>query len=244
MSSSMEACPDEVLLAEDLHGDDPHPLRVRAGRASASKLWSAMGMASALPSSSPGHARAGEVERHLHAVEVVALEGLLHGQRVRVAGDADEARHLLVPRLHHRLEDSALRLDGRQVVAVGEGVDVDDVEVVGLEALQAELQLAPGVVGGAGAELGGEDDLLAPRRHQLADPLLALAVAVAVGGVDVGHAQVDRPAEDAERLLVRLVGDEAAARAEGEDRDVASRSRRRDDGGAGPSPPGPGRPGG
>ena len=45
-----------------------------------------------------------------------------------------------------------------------QGVDVEDVEAVGLEPLEAQLDLPPGVVGLPARELRGQGDLLAARR--------------------------------------------------------------------------------
>ena len=56
---------------------------------------------------------------------------------------------------------------------------------------------------GAGHEdLGGEHDLLAPAAQRLADDLLRLAPAVAVGGVDEVDALVERAVHDAHAVVV------------------------------------------
>ena len=59
--------------------------------------------------------------------------------------------------------------------------------------------------------------------HEPADPLLALAVAVGVGRVDVGDPQVERAGQGLQRLVLVLVHQEPAARAEAEDRDLHPR---------------------
>jgi len=49
--------------------------------------------------------------------------------------------------------------------------------------------------------LGGEEDFLAAGLHDLADPLLAGAVAVCIGGIDVVDAQVQRVVQRRDALL-------------------------------------------
>ena len=101
---------------------------------------------------------------------------------------------------------------------------VQQVEVVGLEALQARLDLRQRRVARArrGRYLGGEEDLLAPGGHDTADARLALSVPVVDGGVEVVDPQLDRPLEDG-RGLVCGVRQETAAAAEREDRDRHAR---------------------
>ena len=163
------------------------------------------------------------VEGHLGAVEVVPLQGRLQRGGGGVAGDADGAGHLLVAGLVQGLQDAVGRLDRGQVLGAGERVDVQDVEAVGPQPLEAQLDLTPGVVGLARRELRGQGDLLAPLGHQPADPLLALAVAVGVGGVDVGDPQVEGAGEGLQGLVLVLVHEEPAAGAEAEDRDLHAR---------------------
>ena len=192
-----------MLLAGDLHQDHAEVLRLGRGQG---QVLEAVGPR--------------RIHRHLHAVEVVPLDGLGHHRAVGVAGHADEPGRLLAPQLVEGLQDAVGRLDLRQVGLVAEAVDVEQVHVVGLQPLQARLDLLERRVSRAGAtrDLRGEEDLLPTRLHDHADPRLALAVAVVDGGVEVGDAHVDRAVERGEAGLLGLVHQEAAAAAEGEDR--------------------------
>ena len=89
------------------------------------------------------------------------------------------------------LQDAVLRLDGGEVVQALQGMDVEDVQVVGAQPLEARLDLTLRLVPLARGDLGLEEDLAAPGRHQATHALLALAVPVVVGGVDVREARVD-----------------------------------------------------
>ena len=164
-------------------------------------------------------AAAGGVHRHLHAVEVVALDRLRHDRAVGVARHADEPRHLLLAHLVERLQRAVRRLDLRQVGGVLEAVQVEQVEVVGLEPLQAGLDVLQGGVAGPRGRrhLGREEHVPAAGGHHAADARLALAVPVVHGGVEVVDAEVERALEHRRRLVGR-VREEAAAAAEGEDR--------------------------
>jgi hypothetical protein len=52
--------------------------------------------------------------------------------------------------------------------------------------------------------LGRQEHFLAPRRHDLADVLLAHAAAIPGGGVDVVHAQIDGAVDDRLRIGVSI----------------------------------------
>src|SRR4029453_17610718 len=108
-----------------------------------------------------------------------------------------------------------------------EAVDVKHVEPVGAQPLQARLQLALRLVALASGDLGLEEDLAAPTRHEPAHALLALAVAVVVRGVDVGESEIDCAGQPPPRLVVVLVGQEPAAAAEGEERHLDARGTER-----------------
>jgi hypothetical protein len=107
-----------------------------------------------------------------------------------------------------------------QVVGASQAVDVHQIDVVHLQALQASFQAAQEAVACAVGNLGGEKDLLTPRGHDLAHARLALAVAVGIGRVQVGDAEVDGAVERLERRAFILVHEEAAAAAEGQDGDA------------------------
>jgi hypothetical protein len=164
------------------------------------------------------HARG--VERHLGAIEIVALERRLQNHRIRMAGDADEARHLLIAQLQQDVQDAVGRFHRGQVFLVGQAVHVDEVEVVSLQALEAAFQNALRFVAFARLDLGGQEDAFAASLHDLADALLATAVAVAVGGVHVGDAQVEGAVEGFQGFVFVRIHQEAAASAHGQDGDA------------------------
>jgi len=153
---------------------------------------------------SADHVGHGGVESHLAAVEFVAFESQFHGGRTVMAGDADEARELLVARLEKGFENATLGLNAGQVVFVFEGVDVNQIHPVHLQILQALLDDT--WHGGAipGADLGGDEEALlsAPRPKGPAEQLLAAAVIVAVGGIEVSDARVGGLDDEAHRVLL------------------------------------------
>ena len=51
------------------------------------------------------------------------------------------------------------------------------------------------------AELGGDHDLVAERRERLADQLLVLERAIDLGGVEEGHAALDRGADQRDAVV-------------------------------------------
>ena len=126
------------------------------------------------------------------------LDGLRHHRAVRVARHADEARDLLLAQLVEGLDRPVRGLDLREVRLVAEAVEVQQVEVVGLQALQARLDLLERRVARArpAGDLGREEDVLPARGQEPAQPRLALAVAVVDRGVEVVDAEADRLLED------------------------------------------------
>ena len=137
-----------------------------------------------------------------------------------MAGDADEAGHFLIAQLQQDLQHAAGRFHVAQVFLVGQAVHVDEVEVVSLQALEAAFQNALRFVALARLDLGGQKDAFAASLHDLADALLAAPVAVAVGGVHVGDAQVEGAVEGFEGLVFVRIHQEAAASTHGQDGDA------------------------
>ena len=146
--------------------------------------------------------------------------GLQRGDRVHGVGPADGGRRGLgepevadlagLHQLGHRADGL---LDRDRLV---DAVLVVEVDVVDAEPLQRGVAGRADVVGGAVdadhgavgeplvAELGGELDLVAPAGDRLADELLVGEGAVHVGGVEEGHAEVERPVDGVGAAL--LVG--------------------------------------
>jgi hypothetical protein len=77
-------------------------------------------------------------------------------------------------------------------------MDLDQVDPVGLEPLEAVVDLHPGALGVTRLRLGRQEDAVADPRHPRSEP--QLGIAVAGGNVEVVDAGV-------ERELDRLVGD-------------------------------------
>ena len=72
------------------------------------------------------------VERHLHAVEIVTLDGFGHYFAVGVAGHADKACHLLVAGFHQAFHRAVGRFDLGEIVGLSQAVDVHEVHVIGI----------------------------------------------------------------------------------------------------------------
>ena len=80
-------------------------------------------------------------------------------------------------------------------------MDLDQIEMTGLEPLQALIDLLPGDQPGVGVDLGHQEDLLAVAVAQcLAHQHLGVAARVVPAIVHEGDAIVDRGADDLNRL--------------------------------------------
>ena len=69
----------------------------------------------------------------------MALERSLQHGRVGMAGDADEARNLLIAKLEQLIERSALGFDLRQVLRRRERMDMKQVDAVHLQRFETRL---------------------------------------------------------------------------------------------------------
>ena len=110
------------------------------------------------------------------------------GSLVPVAGDPDPPGQALLPGPDDRLQRPAGPGDQVQLLEVADGVDLDEVEPVGLEPFQAAVDLGPGGVAVAQAGLGGQEDPVPDGWHPGAKA--QLGVAVAGGHVEVVDAGV------------------------------------------------------
>ena len=199
MSALPEPSPTKKFLSCHLHRDHAEILGIGGGEREFFEAAVARG-----------------IERHLHAVEVVALDGGGHDFAVGVAGHAGKPRHFLFASFHQAFERAVGGLDFREVVGLAEAVDVDEIDVIGLQALEAGFEAAQKCVARAVGNFRGEPDIFAARRHDAADAGFALAVSVGIGGVEIGDAEIDGAIEDGGAVFV-LIHKEAAAAAEGED---------------------------
>ena len=128
-----------------------------------------------------------------------------------MAGEADEAALARLLRGLERLDRPAGGEDPLDLLPVADAVDLPEVHVVGPEPLQREVQLRLGLPAGALRGLGGEEDLLAHLRQDLAVDLLGVAAPVAVRGVEVVDAELHGAAGQRDGLLIG--GDEREAAA-------------------------------
>jgi len=76
--------------------------------------------------------------------------------------------------------------------------------------------LSSSLLGGATRDLGCEDDFFAAGPHDFSNALLAAAIAIGMGSVDVTNAKINCAIECFERFLFFSVHQEAAARTEAE----------------------------
>src|SRR5690348_17938102 len=123
----------------------------------------------------------------------MSLDGFGHGRAVGVAGHADEASQLLLFSLEQTFQGAIGSLYFCQVVVKTQAVDVYQVNVVHVEALEADFQVAHEAIAGSLLNFGGQKDSLAPRLQNLSDAPLAFAsgTAVRVGRIDIGDPQIE-----------------------------------------------------
>jgi hypothetical protein len=94
-----------------------------------------------------------------------------------VPGDPDVADEPLVAGAHRGLERAAGAGHLVELVEVSDGVQLEQVDAVGLQPLEGGVDLRPRRVTLALAGLGREEDALADPRHPRPEPQLSLAVA-------------------------------------------------------------------
>ena len=135
------------------------------------------------------------VEGVLQRVEQPGIHGL-KGTLQGVVGDADEADLSRLTRLHGSVVQAVFTARDGDEVRVVELIDVDH---VGIERLQARLEIAVKGLGGLRGGLGGDDEFIAPMPDARAD--LGFAVGIGPRGVDVGDAAVQRAVQYAPGLL-------------------------------------------
>src|SRR2546429_8443406 len=105
-----------------------------------------------------------------------------------VAGHADEAREFLFAGFEEAFEGAIRRFDFFEIVGVREAVDVDEVDMIGLQTREAAFEAPEEGVTSAVENFRGEPDVFATRGHHLADTGFALAVAVSESGVKIRDA--------------------------------------------------------
>jgi len=125
----------------------------------------------------------------------------------------------LVAQLIQALEHPRGRFHLGQIVGSSESVNVNQVQTIGLQALQAAFENTHGRVPIAFRNFGGQPDFRSSRSHHFPDPFFALAVSIGVRGVHIGDALIQRAIECRYRLIVVRIRKKPAAASEGQDRD-------------------------
>ena len=114
---------EKEFLAGDLHGNSAEIFGFGGGEGELFKTAVARG-----------------VECHLHAIEIVALNGGGQDFPAGVAGHADEAREFLFAGFEEAFEGAIRRFDFFEIVGVAEAVDVDEVDMIGLQTREAAFE--------------------------------------------------------------------------------------------------------
>ena len=133
-------------------------------------------------------------------------------------------RAIFCSRFHQAFECAVFGLDFLEIVGLAETVDVDKIDMIGLQAFEAGFEAAQEFITRAIGNLRGQPDIFAACGHYAADAGFALAIAVCVSRVEIRDAKINRAIEDRCRVVYVLVHQEATAAAECEDRDFRTRS--------------------
>ena len=135
--------------------------------------------------------------------------------RALVTGEADVAQLARLLRLQHRLQSPARREDAVRVLHADDLVELQQVDVIGLQPLQRLVELPRGALLAPAVDLGHQKGFLPVAVAQrLAHPDLALAVVVVPAVVEEVEALVESGADDPDALLlVGLLADVGAAQA-------------------------------
>lgn len=126
--------------------------------------------------------------------------------------EADVADFAFLLRGLHGLHRTARSEDFVQLSHFGEGVELVEVHVIGLEELQGIFQLFAATVAGAVFGLAGEEDAVAIGGEGRAEALLRIAVAG--GDVEVIDAAVHGFGDDVGGSAGGLIHDDDAAKAD------------------------------
>jgi len=179
-----DATVQQPAPVHDLHGDNAEAARPRHRQHAADEIAAN---------------RVQRVDAGEHRVEGEGVERGEHDVRIMRA-EADEPHQALVARLGHGGERAIGLGDLVKLIERVEVVDLDQVNMVGLEVGEALLDALPGAVACAVGGLGGQENLAAPVGHDLA--VIGLARVVGGSGIAVGDAEVERPIDELDRLIV------------------------------------------
>src|SRR5215831_8858143 len=97
-----------------------------------------------------------------------------------MTGHASEARHLLLPRFHQAFQSTIFGFNLLEIFCLSEAVNMQQIDMIGLQALQAALEPAQEFIPGSIRNLGSEPDILAPSGHDFSDASFTLPITVRV----------------------------------------------------------------
>ena len=125
-------------------------------------------------------------------------------QRVLVPGEADVANFASLLRFEHRLHGTAFGKDAVRVFEADHFMELHQVDVVGLEALEGLVDLLRGRSLGASVDLRHQEHLVAIAAGQrLAHTHFARAIVIVPTVIEEGNAAVDRPPDQLNGVLLR-----------------------------------------
>ncbi len=127
--------------------------------------------------------------------------------RVFMPGEPQVPNLSLLERLERRVDGAVFGEDPVGIVVVDHFMKLPQVDMVGLEPAQAVFEVGLSLAGGAAANLGHEEDLVAPASlgEGLAHSLLGDAVVVVPGVVHEVDPFIDGPLDQADAVLLVLV---------------------------------------
>ncbi len=149
-----------------------------------------------------------DVKRHLHGRPGIGLgQHLEMDRRILVARESQEADFALFLGLQRIFDGTPLVEDPVGIVVVDDLMKLPEVEMIGTQPPQAVFQVLLGVLGGAAAALGHEEDLVAAiaLRERLAHAFFADAVVIIPGVVKKRDSLIDGPLDEPNTLAFILV---------------------------------------
>ena len=149
------------------------------------------------------------VQRHLHRVEsvVVLASDLDHVQmnlRTLVPGEPDKPHLAFFARLFQILQGTSGREDPLRIVHANDLMNLDQVQMIGLQAAEGLLQLLPGRRHRAPIDLGHQERLLAVAvTERFAHSNLTQAAVVVPAVIQEINPGIERHAHNPARFLIR-----------------------------------------
>ena len=167
----------------------------------------------------------GRIEGHQHGIEVEPAHRFEQDGRIVVAGQAQEPDAPLLAGLDEGLEGPAAAEDRAQVAGCAQVVELPEVQVVGVQPVQALLQQPERAVAGAIVRLGREEHIAATLAQRGA--IVVEAPRIGWRRVAVVHTLVQRPVDHGHRLGHPAMSPEHALAPEGELGHLVARAAQR-----------------